>query len=54
MNILVTGVAGLVGSNLADWIVTNTGHRVIGIDDLSGGYRDNVNDLVYFYDYNIW
>jgi len=53
MNILITGVAGLLGSNLADWIVTNTGHRVIGIDDLSGGYRDNVNDLVYFYDYNI-
>ena len=53
MNILVTGVAGLVGSNLADWIVTNTGHRVIGVDDLSGGYREYVNDLVYFYDYNI-
>ena len=53
MNILITGVAGLVGSNLADWIVTNTGHRVIGVDDLSGGYREYVNDLVYFYDYNI-
>ena len=53
MNILITGVAGFVGSNLADWIVTNTGHRVIGVDDLSGGYREYVNDLVYFYDYNI-
>ncbi len=53
MNILITGVAGLLGSNLADWIVANTEHKVVGIDDLSGGYRDHVNNLVNFYDYNI-
>ena len=53
MNILITGVAGLLGSNLADWIVANTEHKVVGIDDLSGGYKDHVNNLVNFYDYNI-
>ncbi|MBT7557317.1 NAD-dependent epimerase/dehydratase family protein [Candidatus Woesearchaeota archaeon] len=53
MNILITGVAGLLGSNLADWIIDNTQHKVVGIDDLSGGYKDHVNNLVNFYDYNI-
>ena len=53
MNILITGVAGLLGANLADWIVANTEHKVVGIDDLSGGYKDHVNNLVNFYDYNI-
>ena len=53
MNILITGVAGLLGSKLADWIVANTEHKVVGIDDLSGGYKDHVNNLVNFYDYNI-
>jgi|TARA_B100000315_G_C14587221_1_gene593698 UDP-glucose 4-epimerase len=53
MNILITGIAGLLGSNLADWIVANTEHTVVGIDDLSGGYKDHVNNLVNFYDYNI-
>ena len=37
MNILITGVAGLLGSRLADWIQKNTKHTVIGIDDMSGG-----------------
>ena len=49
MNILITGVAGLLGSRLADWIVENTEHNVIGIDDLSGGYEENINDDVIFY-----
>ena len=49
MNILITGVAGLLGSRLADWIIENTEHNVIGIDDLSGGYHENINDDVTFY-----
>ena len=49
MTILITGVAGLIGSRLADYIIEHTGHRVIGIDDLSGGYIENVNDNVKFY-----
>lgn len=35
--ILITGIAGLLGSRLADWIIENTDNEVIGIDDLSGG-----------------
>lgn len=30
--ILITGVAGLLGYNLANWILTHTNHRVIGVD----------------------
>ena len=40
MKILITGVAGLLGSRLADWIIENTDDEVIGIDDMSGGYED--------------
>jgi len=49
LKILVTGVAGLLGSRLSDWIIENTDHDVIGIDDLSGGYIENVNSSVKFY-----
>jgi UDP-glucose 4-epimerase len=53
-NILITGVAGLLGSNMADWILNNhQEYNVIGVDDLSGGYIDNVNDKVIFENYNL-
>lgn len=39
--ILVTGVAGLLGSHLAERLIKD-GHEVIGIDNMTGGYRDNV------------
>jgi len=48
-SIIITGVAGLLGSKLADWIIDNTGYKVIGIDDLSGGYQENINDKVHFF-----
>ena len=53
MNILITGIAGLLGSRLSDWIIENTSHNVIGVDDLSGGYLDNVSKEVVFYKRNI-
>ena len=41
--ILITGVAGLLGSRLADWIVENKPeYNIIGIDDLSGGFEENI------------
>lgn len=49
MNILITGVAGLLGARLADWLSKNVDCNIIGIDDLSGGYSDNVNGNVNFY-----
>jgi|TARA_Y100000310_G_scaffold101208_1_gene99204 UDP-glucose 4-epimerase len=53
MNILITGVAGLLGSRLADWIQKNTEHTVIGIDDMSGGYKENVPTGVILYELNL-
>ena len=50
--VLITGVAGLLGSRLADWIIENTDGEVVGIDDLSGGYIENVNSEVTFYKKN--
>jgi UDP-glucose 4-epimerase len=47
--ILITGVAGLMGSRLADWILKNTNKQVVGIDNLSGGYIENVPKDVIFY-----
>ena len=52
--ILITGVAGLLGSRLASWIVENTNHEVIGIDDLSGGYAENIHKKVKFYKFNLY
>ena len=51
--VLITGVAGLLGSRLADWIIENTDGEVVGIDDLSGGYIENVNSEVTFYKKNL-
>jgi UDP-glucose 4-epimerase len=51
--ILITGVAGLLGSRMASWILENTDHEVIGIDDLSGGYVENIPEKVKFYKFNL-
>lgn len=50
MKVLITGVAGLLGSRLSDWIIENKPEiEVVGIDDLSGGYKDNLNPKIKFY-----
>ena len=41
MRILVTGAAGFIGSHVAERLV-RAGHRVVALDDLSGGFVDNV------------
>ena len=38
---LVTGGAGFIGSHVAEHLI-KMGHRVIVLDDLSGGFKDNV------------
>ena len=38
MKIFVTGCAGLLGANYTRHLLAN-GHEVVGIDDLSGGYK---------------
>jgi UDP-glucose 4-epimerase len=46
---LVTGVAGFMGSHIADALLKND-WEVVGIDNLIGGYRDNVPKEVFFVD----
>jgi len=42
MKILITGVAGLIGSHFSRYLL-DKGYDVFGIDDLSGGYMDYVD-----------
>ena len=54
MKVLITGVAGLIGARLADYLIKNQPDcEVIGIDDLSGGYIENINPKVNFIDVNL-
>ena len=47
MKILITGVAGLLGSRLSDYIIENHPDvHIVGIDDMCGGYKQNVNPKV--------
>ena len=39
--ILVTGAAGFLGSHLSEKLM-KLGHDVVGIDNMTGGYKDNV------------
>ena len=41
MKIMITGVCGLIGSHLADDLLSR-GHQVIGVDNLSFGSLDNI------------
>jgi UDP-glucose 4-epimerase len=45
--ILVTGAAGFLGSHLSEQL-SNLGHEVIGIDNMIGGYKDNVPKNIKF------
>ncbi|MCA9899235.1 MAG: NAD-dependent epimerase/dehydratase family protein [Ardenticatenaceae bacterium] len=44
---LVTGGAGFIGSHVAQHCL-NMGHRVVVLDDLSGGFQDNLPNGVQF------
>lgn len=48
MKILVTGVAGFIGSNLADRLVA-AGHDVVGIDNLAYGVASQVHRKISFH-----
>jgi UDP-glucose 4-epimerase len=49
---LVTGVAGFMGSHLADALLLR-GYSVVGIDNLLGGYIENVPDGVEFHNIDL-
>lgn len=46
--LLVTGAAGFIGSHVVDHLI-DLGHEVIAMDDLSGGFPENVNPKAKFY-----
>jgi len=48
MKVLITGVAGFIGSHLATRLLNN-GHEVIGLDNLSAGVIENVDPRVMFH-----
>ena len=48
MKILVTGGAGFIGSHLTDRLI-ELGHEVVVVDNLSTGYRHNLNTRAKFY-----
>ena len=52
MKVLITGVGGLLGCHLAEHLI-DRGYKVVGIDDLSGGYIENVPKQTTFYNLNL-
>ena len=47
--ILVTGVAGFLGSHLSEQLAV-LGHKVVGIDNMIGGYKDNIDKRFKFFE----
>lgn len=52
MKIVITGGAGFIASNVADYLI-DKGHAVHIIDDLSTGFIENVNDRAVFHEEDI-
>ena len=50
--IFITGVAGFLGSHLAEWALSQN-HEVVGCDNLSLGNKCNIPKGVEFYEYDI-
>jgi UDP-glucose 4-epimerase len=46
-HVFITGIAGFLGSHLADRLLAE-GHRVSGVDNLIGGYEDNIPEDAVF------
>jgi UDP-glucose 4-epimerase len=52
MNVIATGGAGFIGSNLVERLI-NDGHRVSVIDNLSTGKRENLHEEAEFFNLDI-
>lgn len=48
LRVLITGAAGFMGSYVVDSLVARGDCEVYGADDLSGGYKSNINPKSYF------
>ncbi len=49
--ILITGVAGFLGSHLAEKL-SEKNHQVVGVDNMVGGYRDNIPKNIKFFEFD--
>jgi UDP-glucose 4-epimerase len=52
MEVLVTGGAGFIGSNIVDGLIKK-GHKAIVVDNLSTGKKENLNEKAEFYQLDI-
>jgi len=52
MEVLVTGGAGFIGSNIVDGLIEE-GHEVIVVDNLTSGKKENLNEKAEFYQLDI-
>lgn len=52
MNILVTGGAGFIGTNLIKKLI-NDKHTIVSIDNYSSGYKENEQNNCYYYNVNL-
>tara|TARA_R110000851_G_scaffold107051_1_gene227036 strand:+ start:28301 stop:29329 length:1029 start_codon:yes stop_codon:yes gene_type:complete len=51
-SVLITGIAGLLGSHLAKHLI-NKGHNVFGVDNMSGGYIENIPPKAIFFEVDL-
>jgi UDP-glucose 4-epimerase len=52
MTLLVTGGAGFIGSHIVDKLIER-GHRVVVVDNLSSGKKENINPEAQFYNIDV-
>lgn len=45
---LVTGGAGFIGAHVTNELIDKMGHNVVVLDDLSGGFKENINQKATF------
>ena len=50
--ILITGIAGFLGSHLAEKFIEKN-HKVVGVDNMQSGYGDNIPKESEFYNKEI-
>jgi UDP-glucose 4-epimerase len=51
--VLITGIAGFIGSNLAERLIKDNKYEVIGIDNLAYGKKEQIPEGVQFYQEDI-